>query len=419
MTEKGYHRNHYVPNWYQRAFMHADQTKYHYLDLKPEMIERDGHRWARRDLRTLGTNNCFAQDDLYTTRWGQIENVDIEKFFFGGLDTAGKEAVEAYAEYSINDKTHANFHTFIRYMSVQKLRTPKGLDWLSAFTRSRNMNVTLHTLQRFQNLFCATWTDCIWQIADASQSPIKFIVSDHPVTVYNRECFPGSDVCRYPGDPDIRLTGTHTIFPLSLNKVLILTNLAWVRDPYQSATRLHPNPRLMRDAVFNMMGVQTGRQLTEEEVLEINFIIKRRAKRYIAAAEKAWLYPEKMLRCDHWRKLGNGYLLMPDPRHVYMGGEIVVGFDNGQSDAWGPYGHKPWEAAYTDKERESRETKTLYRFKAEWSAMVGRRYRGRTHEFSKHKSDEEWPESYERALAHDAEYRKKPGERQRRRRLTK
>lgn len=399
--------------------MNADQSQYHYLDLQPEIVERDGHRWARRAIRTLGTDSCFAQDDLYTTRWGKVENVDIEKFFFGGLDKAGKDAVDSYANYSINNSTHENFQTFLRYVSVQKLRTPKGLAWLSAFTRSRSANVTLQILQQLQNIFCATWTDCIWQIADAGQSPTKFIVSDHPVTVYNRECFPGSVACRYPNDPDIRLTGTQTIFPLSLNKILILTNLAWVRDPYQSAIRIHPNPRLMRDAIFNMMSVQTGRMLTEEEVVEINFIIKRRAKRYIAAANREWLYPERNLTCDHWRKLGNGYLFMPDPRHVHMGGQIVAGYDNGRSDAWGPYGHKPWEAAYEDKERDSRETDTLYRFQAEWSAMMGRKYRGQTNELPKRKPDEEWLESYERALARDKQNRRKPGERQRRRRLTK
>ena len=127
---EGYRHNHYVPQWYQRGFMNADQSQYHYLDLQPEIVERDGHRWARRAIRTLGTDSCFAQDDLYTTRWGKVENVDIEKFFFGGLDKAGKDAVDSYANYSINNSTHENFQTFLRYVSVQKLRTPKGLAWL-------------------------------------------------------------------------------------------------------------------------------------------------------------------------------------------------------------------------------------------------------------------------------------------------
>jgi hypothetical protein len=67
-------------------------------------------------------------------------------------------------------------------------------------------------------------------IADASFSPTKFIVSDHPVTLYNPGCFPQSKCCRGHQDPDIRLVGTHTIFPLSRDKLLILTNVSWVRS---------------------------------------------------------------------------------------------------------------------------------------------------------------------------------------------
>ena len=70
------------------------------------------------------------------------------------------------------------------------------------------------------------------------------------------------------------------------------------------------------------------------------------------------------------------------------------------------YGHRPWEDAYEDKERDRWETQTLYRFQAEWLGMVGRKYRGRTHRFGKGDQDEEeWEESYQHALADDAKYR--------------
>lgn len=163
------------------------QSRYYYLDLNPEFIERAGHRWSRKAVRFLGARNCFAQDDLYTTRWGDIQNVDIERFFFGGLDASGKMAVSAYANYSIRQETHDYFEIFLRYMSVQKLRTPKGIAWLRGVTGNGPQNLTLQVLQRVQNLFCAAWTDSVWQIADASKSKTKFIISDHPVTVYNRE----------------------------------------------------------------------------------------------------------------------------------------------------------------------------------------------------------------------------------------
>ena len=135
-------------------------------------------------------------------------------------------------------------------------------------------------MQRLQNLHGAIWTEAIWSIADASQAPTKFIVSDHPVTVYNCDCFPLSQWCRDGRDPDIWLEGTHTLFPLSYDKILIITNLSWVRNPYGKATRSRPNPDPMRPAIFNFTSIQTGRHLSDVDVNAINYIIKRRAFRY-------------------------------------------------------------------------------------------------------------------------------------------
>jgi hypothetical protein len=302
-------------------------------------------------------------------------------------------------------------------MSVQKLRTPKGLAWLRDATLSLHPNYTLQQLQALQNLFCATWSDCIWQIADATNSPTKFIVSDHPVVVYNRECFPGSTDCAVPRDPDVRQVGTHTIFPLSLNKVLTLTNLAWVRNPYQDARRMGPNAQLLRHALFNFQNIQFDRHLSEEEVREINFIIKKRALRYIAAADKDWLYPETHLRSDHWRKLGDGYLLMPDPRHVYIGGTTYIGYKGGRSEAFGPYGHRPWERPFEDEERDRIESKALQKFQAEWAAMFGPEYRGISCHFGDETRTHMQDEFHQHYVERDEQERRKPGERARRRRL--
>jgi hypothetical protein len=63
-----YRHNHYVPVWYQKRFLRPGQSVYHYLDLNPEVLVREGHRFTRRALRPLGPDSCFAQDDLYTTR---------------------------------------------------------------------------------------------------------------------------------------------------------------------------------------------------------------------------------------------------------------------------------------------------------------------------------------------------------------
>src|SRR5207248_43977 len=141
---------------------------------------------------------------------------------------------------------------------------------------------TLKLMVRLQQVYAALWTECVWSIADATQSATKFIVSDHPVTVYNRDCGPSSMWCKEPNDPNIAYHATHTIFPLSLDRVLLLTNLSWARNPYQHERGVRPNPNPWRQAMFNFTAIQTRRQLAELEVRQINFIIKSRAHRYIA-----------------------------------------------------------------------------------------------------------------------------------------
>jgi Protein of unknown function (DUF4238) len=374
--------NHYVPEWYQKRFILDGQGKYWYLDLKPEQVVRDGHKFTRRDLLLWGPASCFAEHDLYTVKWGSQENVDIEKFFFGRVDSEGKSAVEFFADFKFDHPGQEEaYHGLMNYMSVQKIRTPKGLGWLSGLPEGRDRNMRLLLLQRIQNMYCAIWTECIWQIADATRSTTKFIISDHPVTVYNRGCFPGSAHCVGFNDADIRMAATHTYFPLSMEKILILTNLSWVRNPYQNEHKPRPNPRYFHDTIFKFTDIQTYRSLAEQEVREINYITKRRALRYIAAAERDWLYPERYLPSTHWNKFGNGLLLMPEPRDIHMGGEIIIGYEGGGAEAFSEYGHKPWQPGYKDDKRFAEEAKALQRFQAEWAVMQGPEYRGTSFQF--------------------------------------
>ncbi|MCX5905253.1 MAG: DUF4238 domain-containing protein [Proteobacteria bacterium] len=261
-------------------------------------------------------------------------------------------------------------------MSTQKLRTPKGLGWLSDSAKTTDQNKILQLLLKLRQLYCAIWAECIWLIADASQSATKFIVSDHPVTVYNRKCGPRSQWCRGTNDPDIWLHGTHTIFPLCLDKILILTNLSWVRNPYQSEVGLRPNPNPFRGAIFNFTDIQTLRYLNEQEIREINFIIKSRAYRYIGAAEAEWLYPEKHVTKSDWYQYGNGYLLMPDPRSATYGGEIIIGHRDGTASAFDEYGHRPLEEGYRD-EVDEKDWGTFHRFQGEFARLFGPYRRGR------------------------------------------
>lgn len=238
----GFTRNHYVPQWYQHRFLLPElrEKKFHYLDLKPESRVSNGHRYTRHDLLHWGPVRCFCQDDLYTTRFGDWTSTEIEEKFFGPIDDRCKHAVNFFGEFDYHGVTQEFIHDLLLHMSLQKMRTPKGLAQLGQILGIRDKNEMLMAIQSLQRMYCAIWMECVWSLADASNSQTKFIVSDHPVTVYNSGCFPQSHHCRGASDPDIRMNGTHTIFPLSYDKILILTNLSWVRDPYGDPLAMRP-----------------------------------------------------------------------------------------------------------------------------------------------------------------------------------
>jgi hypothetical protein len=358
------------------------------LSLQPETIkDSKGQVHKKKAVRRLGFKHCFVEKDLYTTRLGLMESTEIEQMFFGPIDTKGRSAVEYFTKFTHPTADGDAFKNLILYLSTQKLRTPKGLGWLSDILGTTDRNKTLIEMQKLQQLYGAIWTECVWQIADASRSETKFIISDHPVAAYNRRCGPRSMWCRGYGDPNIAFHGTHTIFPLSLEKILILTNLSWIRNPYQSEVGLRPNPNPWRTTFFNFTDVQTLRYLTEQEVREINFIIKSRSFRYVAAAREEWLYPENYVSKSDWNCFGRGYLLMPDPRAVTIGGTVIMGYSGGGSEMMDEYGHRPWHSDFDQKNRRDKETESLYRFKGEFARLFGPQRRGRA--FNLDQLDEE------------------------------
>ena len=410
-----YRRNHYVPEWFQNRFIpeSASERKFFYLDLNPDMVESNGHRHTRKGLLRWGPDSCFCQDDLYTTKFGAIESTEIEQKFFGSIDEAGAKAVRYFAEFKHPSVETDAFHDFLVFLSTQKIRTPKGLNAFAQFVGEKVRNRLLFRMQEFRNMHCALWTECIWSLVSAANSDIKFLLSDHPVTVYNPRCFPASNWCRGDGDPPIWLNGTHTIFPLQMDKALILTNLSWVRNPYGNAMRARPNPHLFRGAMFNFTSIQTGRELDDDEVDKINLIIKTRARRYVAAFEKDWLYPESRVEAQSWDKLTYPYLLMPDPRAVNFSTEIIIGYKGGHSDAFDEYGHKPWQKGFTDKRRERQEWETFHAFESEYARLFGSRRRGQAFSFMRLDEEEDSPEYHASLLAAESRYRK--GNRRRRR----
>ncbi len=156
--------------------------------------------------------------------------------------------------------------------------------------------------------------------------------------------------------------------------------------------------------MFKFTAIQRGRELDETEINQINFIIKRRAARYIAAAKEEWLYPEKKIPSTHWRKLDDRYLLMPDPRGLHLGGEIIIGYDDGRATSFDEYGRRPWQKNYK-RHVDQTEARTLYAFKGEYARLFGPKRRGISDDFGGREKDVDSDEFHKYHLDQEKKFR--------------
>jgi hypothetical protein len=66
----------------------------------------------KKALNRWGTDRCFKQTDLSTTRFGAWESTEIEQFFFGRVDAEGRDAIEYFATFARPDANEPAFFTF-------------------------------------------------------------------------------------------------------------------------------------------------------------------------------------------------------------------------------------------------------------------------------------------------------------------
>lgn len=333
--------HHYVPQWLQRRFLRKSTT-FFYLDLTPDRVRLpSGGSYIRRDLLRWGTERCFAADDLYTiSSFGGEASDVLETEFFGEIDRSGSDALPYVAEGKLASDMKT-YKALLEFFSVLKIRTPKGLDWLKKLGE-RGYNLALGTkeallsfLMEIRKIHITTWAECTWEVVSSEAAGVSFLLTDHPVTAYNPRIFPGSPRCRYPFDPPIELLGTRTLVPLDSSHCLILSNQEYVRRPdVKRSLRLRTNARAFGFSWFQPLNIAHGRELTEKEVLQTNFILKRRARRYLAAEDRESLYPERALKSLKWDTFDASLL----PRGMVLTEEIWAKFEDGTEIATDAFG---------------------------------------------------------------------------------
>lgn len=335
--------NHYVPQWYQEGFFEPDRNDFVYLDLTPrQRALSDGRVFTERSKFVSPTSRAFCQRDLYSTFFGTSVSDEIERKLFGDIDTRGANAVRAFLADDAS-QWHHHFRMFFEYLDVQKTRTPKGLDWLSAQYPRLTQNELMFEMQGTRMMHCTIWTEGVREIVSAQGADVKFIVSDHPVTVYNYAVPLDAKDNVYPNEPSIALKGSQTIFPLNRDFCLILTNLEYAQDHSTSPIEKRTFAGNYRNSMVRTDAFIRTRQLTSQEVVQFNRVLKARAKRYIAAGKEEWLYPEAA-STEPWAEL-RGAFLPPKNDLWQFGGEMYVGFDSGEVRYQDAFGR-------TEKERE-------------------------------------------------------------------
>lgn len=328
--------NHYVPQWYQEGFFEPGRNTLAVIDLAPDRRTLDdGRVIVERSRFQSPTSRAFVLRDLYSTFFGTAVNDEIERRLFGDIDTRGAKAVRAFIE-SDQEEWRRHFQTFFEYLDIQKIRTPKGLDWLKSCYPRLTQNELMVEMQAIRMVHCTIWTESVREIVSAEESEVKFITTDHPVTIYNHSLPPENRDLAYPSEPSIALKGSQTVFPLNRDFCLILTNLEYAKNPSASATEKRTFPRAYRSSMARTDAFIRQRRLSREEVMKINHVLKSRARRYVAAGREEWLYPEREA-LSSWTDFRH-VLLPPSDQLWRFGGEMFVKYDGGQvryQDAFG------------------------------------------------------------------------------------
>ncbi|WP_336763999.1 DUF4238 domain-containing protein [Asaia sp. VD9] len=330
-------KNHYVPQWHQERFFTPAKTTHCLLDLSPSTFKRrDGTTASGRSLFYSPTSRAFVEQDLYSTFFGFEINDEIERIFFGDIDKRGADAVRAFCGED-QGAWREHFRDLFDFLDIQKLRTPKGLAWLrlqypeigrlGEILPRAAQNQLMVEMQGIRMLNVTTWTTGVREIVSAEQANVKFLLSDHPVTVYNHAIPPSDARNRYPADPSTALKGSQTLFPLGSDHLLILTNLEYARNPETDPCVKRTFAKNYHSTIVSATEFIRRRYLTDDQVAEVNLVIKTGACRYVAGSRREDLYPERVVS-KSWADLRTTFLPPTDQLH-HFGGEIFASFENG------------------------------------------------------------------------------------------
>lgn len=358
--------HHYVPRWYQKRFLPSGEGDLWYLDLNPELVTKGPVHYRKSPLKHWNPAKCFWADSLYSAQFGDVVTDKLEKRFFGPVDRSGASAVHFFSEYrSVHKDMREAYHALLAYIGAQRFRTPRGLGFLKRVIQARDHTQALLAMSNLFRAHETMWMEGVWEIVRARACGSKFIITDNPVTFFNKRLVPGGSPT--PGGNDFPQVGTRTLFPLGPDSCLIITHLQLVRNPWNDALQLRENARAFQSTVVKFTDIQFGRELEDNEVLRINLILKRSADKFIASPDRDSLYPERQVASTPWLHLDRDWFLLPNPWKVSFTTGIMVGYRNGAVWGMDEYGRQPWHPNFEDNNRRNFERRRFEDGRREWA----------------------------------------------------
>lgn len=348
------HVHHYVPQWYQKVFFGDTQPKF-YLQLPTDVQVNSYPRYKSPRKR-------FCENDLYMLKYKNSQSDVLEKKLFGRIDEIGANSIKQILSTNNVLMPGEVWNDFLEYLDAQLSRTPRALKFFNSYN-VQAPNASLVFMQCVRNIHMAMWTDAVWEIFDATDSDIDFLLSDNPVTLYNRAIYPKSKEGQTGLELNFTEIGTQTIFPLNRKQLFVATHIQFARNPKYNPRQQILNPRVSGPGLISMFDIIRCRKMTDTDVIKVNFIIKNRADKYICASNKEFLYPEKMNKRIDWNNIGKNDFLLPDPRDLSFSTQWVIGNDNGFVCGGNEYG-QPFDNDKTivcrDKENAVLQERRLY-----------------------------------------------------------
>lgn len=340
--------HHYVPVWYQRRFLPGGKGEFFVFDKHPDLtiLCPDGVVRPIKKPKYVYPSGPFAlfqEEGLYSVALQGVRVDAIERHVFGKIDESGKRAMELFdiwpkangfiargGEYNFPDRFGNPAHRMsdlTKFIDVQKLRTPKGLARLKPLvlrrTRKMTNNEVISMMLERQERNCTMWLETRWEIFSAARSTVKFLLSDDPILHYNMDCYPLFKECVYPSDPSPFWKGTRILYPLSPDRILVLTHSQHMDDPNREEARKNRrNARVYDQVMLNFTKVRNERELDDQQVATINGAIKARATRWIASARQEELFPKDQCEPTPWCEIDR--LFHPEHRTSFSSSEVIV-----------------------------------------------------------------------------------------------